>query len=102
MAKQDSVTASAAPSGYPAQPLVWDGDVIRFRANRIVRFLLDAGPFDMNQLAVMPFDREEYEQFAQLIGYSVSGFDDLSYASKEAIAAADIKADRMVQERQAG
>ncbi len=79
------------------QPLVWDDDVIRFKANKIVKFLLDAGPFDMNQLAVMPFDREDYEQFAQLIGYSVSGFGELSYASDEVVAEADEKAWKMVE-----
>lgn len=63
--------------------------VIRFKANAIVCFLLDAGPYDMNALAQMPFKREDYEQFAQLIGYSVSGFGDLSYASTETIEAAD-------------
>ena len=56
---------------------------------RIVRFLLDAGPFDMNQLALMDFAPEEREQFAQLIGYSLSGFGELSYVSEEAYSAAD-------------
>jgi len=31
----------------------------------------------------MKFNDEEREQFAQLIGYSVSGFGDLSYVSDE-------------------
>jgi len=55
--------------------------VLRFKANAIVRFLLDAGPFDMNQLALMNFEPEDREQFAQLIGYSLSGYGDLSYVS---------------------
>lgn len=69
---------------HPVQPLETDSSgVLRFKKNAIVRFLLDAGPFDMNQLALMPFSQEDREQFAQLIGYSLSGFGELSYVSDE-------------------
>lgn len=65
---------------HPIQPLVKDGHgVVRFKRNAIVRFLLDAGPHDMNKLAVLDFSDEDREQFAQLIGYSLSGFGELSY-----------------------
>ena len=77
---------------HPVQPVRIDNDgVVRFVPNRIVRFLLDAGPYDMNTLAMMPWSDEDREQFAQLIGYSVQGFGELSYASDEtyAIAAAE-------------
>ena len=37
----------------------------------------------------MPFSDEDREQFAQLIGYSVSGFGELSYASAEMVEKAD-------------
>ena len=67
---------------HPPQPLTRAKDgVVRFKANAIVRFLLDAGPFDMNQLALMPFSDEDRSQFAQLIGYSLGGFGDLSYVT---------------------
>lgn len=66
----------------PMQPLYKDNEgIVRFRENAIVQYLLDAGPFNMNQLAMMPFRQEDKEQFAQLIGYSLSGFGDLSYVS---------------------
>jgi len=69
---------------FPIQPIKRDEhNVDRFVENGIVRFLLDAGPYDLNQLAIMKFNDEEREQFAQLIGYSVSGFGDLSYVSDE-------------------
>ena len=61
----------------------------RFTENKIVSYLLDAGPFDMNQLAVMNFDQGDSEQFAQLIGYSVSGFSTLSYVSNETYGAVE-------------
>lgn len=38
----------------------------------------------MNMLALMPFTDEERSQLAQLIGYSVSGYGDLSYAKNVA------------------
>jgi len=69
---------------HPLQPLEKDEQgILRFKQNKIVRFLLDAGPFDLNQIACMPFDQEDREQFAQLIGYSLSGFGELNYVSDE-------------------
>ncbi len=57
--------------------------VIRFRENKVVSWLLENGGIDMNRIAIQGFDADDREQFAQLIGYSVSGFGDLSYASDE-------------------
>ncbi len=54
--------------------------VIRFRQNKIVDFLLEAGPFDLNQICRMNYSREDYAQLMQLIGYSVSGYGGLSTA----------------------
>lgn len=72
-------------NSFPTQPIIKDDSGERsFRANKIVRYLLDAGPIDMNQLAIIPFDDEDRVQFAQLIGYSVGGFGELSYVSDEA------------------
>jgi len=69
---------------HPIQHLERDEQgVIRFKENKIVSFLLEAGPFDMNQIRAMPFDQNDREQFAQLIGYSLDGFGELSYVSNE-------------------
>ena len=68
----------------PLQPIYKDGEgVLRFRKNEIVRFLLDAGQFDLHKLAMMSFPKEDWEQFAMLTGYSVCGFEELPYASEE-------------------
>jgi hypothetical protein len=76
---------------HPLQPVVVDeGGVRRFKGNAIVKFLLDQGPFDMNKIALLAASQEDREQFAQLIGYSVSGFSELSYVSDEAVATAAI------------
>lgn len=68
----------------PLQPIYYDGvGILRFKSNAIVRFLLDKGPYNMNDLARNEFSDDDREQFAQLIGYSVGGFLDLSYVSDE-------------------
>ena len=88
-----------AKKQHPRQPIIWDGKVARFKENKIVRFLLDAGPNNMNTLASMPFSREDREQFAQLIGYSVSGAGDLSYMRRGLIAEADTEVESMIARR---
>lgn len=69
---------------HPMQPIVLDEHgVARFKANSLVRYILDAGKkygINMNHLAILPnISQEDREQFAQLLGYSVLGFGDLSY-----------------------
>ena len=79
---------------HPIQPLAADDHgTVRFKANAIVRYLLDAGPFDMTHLAVIPASQEDREQFAQLIGYSLSGFGELSYVRDDTYEAAAKMAD---------
>lgn len=69
---------------HPIQPLIkTDLGIVRFKKNALVEFLLDEGPFDMNDLARMDFSNEDREQFAQLIGCSFAGFCDLDYTSAE-------------------
>jgi len=68
----------------PIQPIYIDKNgTARFKKNEIVCFLLDHGPFNLNDLAAHEFPREDEEQFAQLIGYSLSGLGELSYVSDE-------------------
>lgn len=69
---------------HPIQPLYLDENgTLRFKENAIVRFLLDNGPFDLDTLSLEKFSQEDREQFAQLIGYSLGGYDDLKYVSDE-------------------
>lgn len=76
---------------HPIQPLVKDKDgVLRFKGNAIVRNLLDHGGIDMNKLAAMDFSKDDRIQFAQLIGYSLSGFGELSYVDNESYEAAEL------------
>jgi len=68
-------------SKLPLQPIYTDEDGRnRFRQNKVVRYLLDNGGLDLNDLAKAINDedaKEDWEQFAQLIGYSLSGFSEL-------------------------
>jgi hypothetical protein len=85
-----------SPSGLPMQPIIVDDKgVHRFRANAIVQFLLDNGPHDLNSLLKADYAREEYEQLAQLIGYSVSGISQLPWVSSDAVQAADEASDSL-------
>lgn len=69
---------------HPIQPLEPDKNGrMRFKKNAIVEFLLDKGPFDMNVLAGKDFPQEDWVQFAQLIGYSLDGFGELSYVTDD-------------------
>ena len=75
----------------PIQPLANDASgVMRFKENAIVWYLLDTHhDCDMNKLAMMDFTNDDRQQFAQLIGYSLSGYSELlSYVDDYAYATA--------------
>ena len=76
----------------PMQPFVLKNNVVRFQENAIVRTLLDAASdgrkLDLNDIACMDFSQDDRCQFAQLIGYSLCGYHELSYVSDQHAAAA--------------
>lgn len=88
-------------ANHPMQPLERDeAGVIRFKRNKIVEWLLSTGPLDLNAIAAKvmagQYSKDDYTQLMQLIGYSVSGFGNLSdYVRKEAIRQADRKAAKL-------
>lgn len=87
------------------QPVEDDGhDVLRFKPNAIVRHLLDHGGMDLNKLSELGFSASDWEQFSQLLGYSVSGFSELSYVRDETWeavnAAAEVVERRMASEQE--
>lgn len=82
----------------PMQPVIMDRKgTVRFKQNAIVAHLLDNGPFDMNALTAIEFTDEDREQFAQLIGYSVGGYGELSYVSDESYDRAEQAANLLMQ-----
>jgi hypothetical protein len=79
-----SIEMAERKTEHPIQPIVIDKHgTLRFKSNAIVCHLLDNGGIDLNALAVMQFDQNDREQFAQLIGYSLCGFSELSYVRNE-------------------
>jgi len=74
-------------SKHPMQPLEKDKEgTIRFKQNKLVNFLLEWSStrgMNLNDLAIIPFSDEDRCQFAQLIGYSTSGYAELHYVSDE-------------------
>jgi hypothetical protein len=84
----------------PMQPIYRAKDgVVRFRENKIIAHLFESGKLDLNALAVMDFPADDRMQIAMQIGYSVSGFGDLSYARKSVVAEADAQAGRLKSSR---
>jgi hypothetical protein len=79
---------------HPIQPLIVAPDgFTRFKSNKVVVALLDRAKqgirTDLNDLACLGLPNDDFEQFAQLIGYSLSGWGSLSYVSDRAYAAAN-------------
>jgi len=78
---------------HPIQPLEKDKHgTLRFKENKIVSHVLQCAEKhggNLNDIAVMDFTDEDRQQFAQLIGYSLSGYSELrSYVDDAAYAAA--------------
>lgn len=100
--------------GYDPQPMqpvyMTDRNTLRFRENVIVRVLLDRDTESgrvypdfparsdggLNWIAVQRFSQADQEQFAQLIGYSISGYHELSYVSDESAAKASALAKKVL------
>ena len=65
----------------PMQPIYRDDDgQHRFRRNAVVRYLYDFAREEglgLNELAKVPFSDDDWQQFYQLIGYSVDGYNEI-------------------------
>jgi hypothetical protein len=98
---------------HPMQPVHVDArGTIRFRKNTIVDALLDRdtergrvypdfparSDGGLNWTGTQDFPQEDEEQLAQLIGYSVSGYHELSYVSDESAALASKLASAILSE----
>lgn len=78
---------------HPIQPIEIDElGTPRFKENKIVRKLLAFATkhgYGLNDIAVDGFSQNDREQLAQLIGYSLGGFAELSYVSNSTCEAAE-------------
>lgn len=76
-------THCPATANLPDQPMVLVDGEARFKPNLIVRYFVDRGVLDLDEIAPLPVPREDLEQFLQLIGYSAEGYCDHTWPSKE-------------------
>lgn len=80
-------------SRHPIQPVEKDHEgFLRFKQNKIIRDLLDFGQahgFGLNEIAAKGYSAEDRQQLAQLIGYSLGGYSELSYVNDDAFDAAE-------------
>ena len=83
----------------PMQEVESINGVLRFRRNKIIDFLFNSGALDLNKIAVMEFPQEDRIQLAQLLGYSLSGFGELSYVDETSYQLAYAKAERTGDEK---
>lgn len=68
-------------SSHPIQPVALDSNgVIRFKANAIIRKLVDDKLIDLNEISCWDIPKDDRSQFAQLMGYSLSGYGSLSFS----------------------
>ncbi len=91
---------------HPIQPIVWDGNVVRFKKNHLVCYLLDNGPIDLNFICrrvrcgnAREFKEADYEQLMQLIGYSVSGAADVPEVSNRVLKIARLQVEALIAAR---
>ncbi|GEM_PF-6762813 len=86
--------APKAPDGWiplsermPMQPLEFDAmGTLRFKENAIVRKMLDYSRehgYGLNEMALEDFTPDDRMQLMQLIGYSLSGYGELSFVTDE-------------------
>ena len=85
---------------HPQQPIGTAEDgVVRFKGNSIIEDLFQSRALDLNEINRRvyrgDFPKEDYVQLTQLLGYSVSGWGDLSTSPPEMVAAADKEAERI-------
>jgi hypothetical protein len=91
---------------HPIQPIVVDQDgVPRFQGNAIVQYLLAFARnhgCGLNELAEIPgFRPDDWQQLAQLLGYSLDGYGELSYVTADAYEQARLMATAGLTETQA-
>lgn len=99
----ETTVAIPSPDVLPLQPVICDSNgTHRFRANALVQYLYDwAQPrgCGMNELHMLPgIPVEDWEQFAALTGYSISGFSELSYVRNSTYEAAARASERLSED----
>lgn len=84
---------------HPRQPLVIDPNgVVRFKGNAIVERLFREGRIDLNKIVCwLDVPAADIEQFWQLLGYTTSGYGELSFIRPETVASVDAEAEALLK-----
>lgn len=84
------------------QPLVKFGRTVRFKANPIVRKMLDLcreHGVGLNEILADEYAQQDVEQFYQLLGYSLDMYEELSFISDRSVATAKRRAKHLKEPR---
>lgn len=91
----DTALLAGEMAKHPVQPVYEDENgVHRFKPNKIIQDMQEAGLIDLNKIAGK-YPHDDICQLNQLIGYSVSGWGDLSTSSQLNMTRADIQEERL-------
>lgn len=71
----------------------------RFKCNAIIRKLTHDKVINLNKIDFESFPVEDVEQFFQLLGYSTSGYGDISFVRPATIDEADARAEVLLEEK---
>ena len=80
----------------PGRPNAIVQHVIEHAFQMVATHPMHAGRLDLNELYTLSFSRADREQFAQLMGYSISGYHELSYVSDLSAAEASLLAEKVL------
>ena len=81
------------------RPLVDVNGVIRFKQNAVIGWLFKQGHLNLNRIPVDELPLEDVEEFWQMLGYSVSGYSELSFIRPETVAEVDEAAEVILRNR---
>lgn len=93
-ARDDGAPSENPP--HPMQPVVMGHNGReRFKMNHIICWLFESGRMSLNDTAALPVPVEDHMQLAQLLGYSIQGYGELSYVTDESYDAAVVAAEKL-------
>ena len=88
---------------HPTQPVVLDEDGrARCKVNAVVRHLYNftkTRGLNLNDIAELPFTKEDMTQFMQLLGYTVDGLAELSFVETNIVRKLDAEAAKLRSRR---
>ena len=91
---------------HPMQPVIMDQhNIIRFQRNQIIQDVAAAAfvgrQLSINQIIVNvaqgEYTKNDWEQFSQLTGWSVSGYNDITYIREKSKNKASAKASKLLE-----